>query len=111
LNNNSSYSYYGVKVIGSTSGHSADKGQGYHIQFYGRQDVTEGLIDIYSAASDTVYYMDNGSSVTVCTTDTSGHGTVAKSSLPNGTYTLYSTVNQTSKTVTVTDGTSEIDLT
>jgi hypothetical protein len=111
LNNNSSYSYYGVKVISSTSGHSADKGQGYHIQFYGRQDVTEGLIDIYSAASDTVYYMDNGSSVTVCTTDTSGHGTVAKSSLPNGTYTLYSTVNHTSKTVTVTDGTAEIDLT
>ena len=111
LNNNSSYSYYGVKVISSTSGHSADKGQGYHIQFYGRQDVTEGLIDIYSAASDTVYYMDNGSPVTVCTTDASGHGTVAKSSLPNGTYTLYSTVNQTSKTVTVTDGTSEIDLT
>ena len=62
------------------------------ITFYGRSDVSEDYIDIYSAASDTVYYLDNGSPVTVCTTDTSGYGTVSRSSLPAGTYTLYSTV-------------------
>lgn len=62
------------------------------LQFYGREDVNEANVDIYSAASDTVYYLDNGSPVTVCTTDASGHGTVSRSSLPVGTYTLYSTV-------------------
>lgn len=89
----------------------------YELQFYGRQDVTEG-IDIYSAASDTVYYTEDGQDITICTTDTTGHGTVAKSLLPNGTYTLKSTVaddpsnlsNKYSKTVTITDGTSEIYL-
>lgn len=89
------------------------------LQFYGRTDVIENTIDIYSAASDTVYYMDNGSPVTVCTTDTSGHGTVAKANLPNGTYTLYSTVakdpsnlsNAFSKSVTVSDNTTDIYLT
>jgi hypothetical protein len=83
----------------------------YSLQFYGRTDVTENLIDIYSAANDTVYRMVDGSPVTVCTTDGTGHGVANKSNLPNGTYLLYSTVNSTNKSVTVTDGTSEIDLT
>ena len=60
--------------------------------------------------------MNNGSPVTVCTTDASGHGTVAKANLPNGAYTLYSTVAKAlgdmsspfGKNVTITDNTTDI---
>ena len=47
---------------------------------------------IHSAPSDTIYYMDNGSPVTLCTTDASGVGSVDWSDLPTGDITLYSSV-------------------
>lgn len=110
---NTDYSTYRIYISTAYDSRGMSIGE---LQFYGRQDVTEGLIDVYSAASDTVYYMDNGSPVTVCTTDASGHGTVSKSNLPNGTYTLYSSVakdpnnlsNDYSKSITITDSTNEI---
>lgn len=120
INNSHSYLYYAVAFNTCNYKTSENRDMCYtnEIQFYGRTDVTENVIDIYSTASDTVYYMDNGSPVIVCTTDTTGHGTVSKSSLPNGTYTLYSTVakdpdnlsNDYSKSVTIADNTLEIDL-
>lgn len=107
--NSASYSKYRLL---QTTKKTTNSGIGAKtFQLWGRQDVTENLIDIYSAANDTVYRMVDGSPVTVCTTDGTGHGVANKSNLPNGTYLLYSTVNSTSKSVTVTDGTSEIDLT
>lgn len=116
INNSDYYLYYRMKCISGVAEGSNIGTKTYELQFYGRTDITENQIDIYSAASDTVYYMDNGSPVTVCTTDTTGHGTVSKSSLPNGTYTLYSTVakdpenlsNDYSKSVTVAFDTYEI---
>lgn len=115
--NNSEYAYYRMylKQKNSSSG-SLVIPRVYELQFYGRQDVTENLIDIYSAALDTVYYTENGQDITICTTDATGHGTVSKQDLPNGTYTLYSTVandpdnlsNPYTKSITVTDGTVEI---
>lgn len=116
-NNNSEYAYYRMylKQKNSSSGALVIP-RVYELQFYGRQDVTENEIDIYSAASDTVYYTENGQDITVCTTDATGHGTVSKQDLPNGIYTLYSTVandpdnlsNPYTKSITVTDGTVEI---
>jgi hypothetical protein len=89
----------------------------YTIQFYGRTDVTENLIDVYSAASDPISITGNDVSLVV-ETDTTGHGSIAKSSLPNGTYTFTSTVAKDlpngstsdaySKQITITD-TSEVD--
>jgi hypothetical protein len=84
------------------------------LQLWGRQDVTEG-IDIYGAASDTMTVTGDGITLTI-TTDSSGHYIVPKTSLPNGTYTFTSGVakdptnlsNDYSKTVTITDGTSEV---
>ena len=61
------------------------------LQFYGRQDVDETVYNIYSAANDTVSITGNGVSLT-CTTDSSGHGTIAKSNLSVGTYTFTSSV-------------------
>lgn len=106
------HKYWGIKRTATTT----FAGVARTVQFYGRQDVTENLIDIYSAADDRVYYIENGEEKTVCTTDLSGHYAVAKSLLPNGTYTLISTKandpsnlsNPYTKTITITDGTSEI---
>lgn len=78
------------------------------VQFYGRAEAQTDII--HSAPSDTIYYMDNGSPVTLCTTDASGVGTVDWSDLPTGDITLYSSVakdadnlsNDYSKTITVT---------
>lgn len=60
------------------------------VQFYGRKPVQTDII--VSAPSDTIYYMDNGSPVTLCTTDTDGIGSVDWSDLPTGDITLYSSV-------------------
>lgn len=65
---------------------------------------------IVSAPLDTIYYLDNGNPVTLCTTDASGVGTVDWSTLPTGDITLYSSVAKDpddltadySKSITVT---------
>lgn len=62
------------------------------MNFYGREDVNESEIEVFSAANDTVYYVGTSGNVTVCTTDSTGRGTVAKSDLPNGSYVFYSSV-------------------
>lgn len=89
------------------------------IQFYGRADVDESKMLIYSAASDNdIYYLDNGTPVNVGSTNSSCVGEVSRTDLPNGTYTLYSSVakNPTSlssdysKEVTIDSNTIEIYL-
>lgn len=87
------------------------------LQFYGRTDVTEG-IDVYGAADDEVHITINGQDQVLCHTDLTGHYAIDRQDLPNGTYTITSTVaddptnlsNKYSKSVTITDGTSEIYL-
>ena len=74
--------------------------------------------NVYSAANDTVYYYVNGSSVTLCTTDSSGKALGVFITVPNLPYnlTLYSTVaknltnttNPYSKTVTLTSLTTDV---
>ena len=78
------------------------------IQFYGRHEAQTDII--ISAPNDTVYYMDNGSPVTIATTDSNGIGSVDWSDYAGQTLTLYSTVNQTSKTVYITANTVEISM-
>ena len=61
------------------------------LQFYGRTDVDESNIDIYSAANDTIIATPQGGGAAITiTTDNNGYGTIAKSSLPDGTYTFAS---------------------
>ena len=108
INNNTPYKAYRLYSTTATVGSAGS------IQFYCRDDVTEG-VHIFSAASDTIYDQDNN---VIATTDTSGHALVSKSSLPNGTYTLRSTVakdpdnlsNDFTKVVKVTDDTKAIFL-
>ena len=78
------------------------------LQFYGRHTAQTDII--VSAPNDTVYYMDNGSPVTIATTDSNGIGSVDWSDYAGQTLTLYSTVNQTSKTVYITANTVEISM-
>lgn len=112
FNNTTPYKFYRVFVLDNYA--SANPVSINEVQFYGREDVTEG-VHIFSAASDTIYDQDNN---VIATTDTSGHALVSKSSLPNGTYTLRSTVakdpdnlsNDFTKVVEVTDATKCIML-
>lgn len=107
-------SYVNYQIIGTT------KQAGAYITglaYYSRIDVDESNIDIYSAANDTITItpQGGGASLTVVT-DSAGHGTIARSNLPAGTYTFTSSVakdpnnlsNDYSKTITV-DG-DEIEL-
>ena len=107
LDNNTEYQYY--KITSTSAYGSAQYVSWNDIKIYGREDVTEG-VHIFSAASDTIYDQNNQ---VIATTDTSGHALVSKSNLPNGTYTLRSTVakdpdnlsNDFTKVVEVTDAT------
>ena len=110
--NSTAYKYYRITQIAA---YSAAANLGWvEIQFYGREDVTEG-VHIFSAASDTIYDQNNN---VIATTDTSGYAFVSKSLLPNGTYTLRSTKakdpdnlsNDFTKVVNVTDATKAIVL-
>lgn len=114
FDNDTAYSYYRItnlKMNGSVANANVP-----NVQFYGRQDVTENLIDIYSAAGDTVTITPQSGSAITCVTDSTGHGTVAKNDMPAGTYTLSSIIakdpsnlsNDYTKTVTITEGTSEV---
>lgn len=78
----------------------------------------DDTIQIYSAAEDDVYIINNGVTIPLCHTDSTGLGFVSKDKLPVGTYTIYSSVAKNpsslsdaySKSVTVTSGTTEIYL-
>lgn len=108
INNNTAYKAYRLCSTTATVGSAGS------IQFYCRDDVTEG-VHIFSAASDTIYDQNNQ---VVATTDTTGHALIDKANLPNGTYTLRSTVakdpddlsNDFTKVVEVTDATKAIFL-
>lgn len=73
---------------------------------------------IVSAPESYVYYMQDGSPVNLCYTDTDGIGTIDWSDLPKGEITLYSSVakdpdnlsNDYSKTVKINENTTEIYL-
>ena len=88
------------------------------IQFYGRHTAQTDII-VTAHGGDTVYYMENGSPVTLTTADSdTGIGTVDWSDLPKGAITLYSSTAKNpsdltadySKTVYVTEYTTQIYL-
>ena len=92
LSNDTKYRYYRVFITDFTSNSQA-KPYLNTLQFYGRADVDESIIDIYSAVSDNdIYYLNNGSPVTVGSTDSSGFGTLDKDDIADGVYDLYSSV-------------------
>ena len=82
------YLYYRLTVNTATTQPSICE-----LKFYGREDVDESYIDVYSAASDNdIHYMSGSTPVTVASTDPNGKGSVSRSLLPNGDYDLYSSV-------------------
>lgn len=114
LNNMSSYRYYRLLII-DRYGSTTNLGLAT-LQFYGRADINENQRTVYSAANDTVYYVENGNNVTLCTTDSTGKGTVDISSLIGRELILFSTVaknpnnlsNAYSKTITISREMTEI---
>lgn len=89
--NSASYRYWRINYSSITSsGGGQYAPNACEVQFYGRAEAQTDII--VSAPSDTIYYMDNGSPVTLCTTDTDGIGSVDWSTLPTGDITLYSSV-------------------
>lgn len=92
----------------------------YEVQFYGRASAQTNII--HSAPNDTIYYMEDGSPVTVATTNSDGDGVLDFSSLEDKEYTFYSSVaknpsnlsNDFSKTIRITKsefgGTTEMYL-
>ena len=90
----------------------------YEVQFYGRHTAQTDII-VTAHGGDTVYYMENGSPVTLTTADSdTGIGTVDWSDLPKGAITLYSSTAKNpsdltadySKTVYITEYTTQIYL-
>ena len=79
----------------------------YGIQFYQKQVQTN---IIHSAANDTIYMMNNGAQIPLCTTNSNGDGILYFTQFTDGTYTLYSSVakdptnlsNNYSKSVRIT---------
>jgi len=109
VDNDTAYTSYRLFIVTETINSAGyNGGRVLTLQFYGRHTAQTDII--HSAPSDTIYYMDNGSPVTLCTTDTDGIGSVDWSTLPTGDITLYSSVakNPTdltadySKTINVT---------
>lgn len=109
------YDYYRV-TLDSMDGSPAL--EGIKFQFYGRHTAQTDII-VTAHGGDTVYYMENGSPVTLTTADSdTGIGTVDWSDLPKGAITLYSSTAKNpsdltadySKTVYVTEYTTQIYL-
>lgn len=90
VTNDTAYTSYRLFIVSETLDSAKLGGRVLTLQFYGRAEAQTDII--VSAPSDTIYYMDNGSPVTLCTTDASGVGTVDWSDLPTGDITLYSSV-------------------
>lgn len=97
--------------------------QAVELNFYGREDVDESMIDVYSAAIDNFYEKDSlGNIQIIDATGSDGHAQVSRTDLPNGIHTLYSSVAKNPndleaatpsdyfKTVKVDDSTIEIML-
>ena len=92
----------------------------YYWYIYGRTDVDETKIQVYSAANDSFSLQDpsTGSLSPIDTTDGTGHVEIAKTAIPNGRHTLYSGVAKNPnkltddyfKRVNVDDWTSIIEL-
>ena len=61
------------------------------LQFYGRKSTSYAGI-IHSAPNDTLYIMQSGSPVTLCTTDSNGIGEVDWSEFSTGNIAIYSSV-------------------
>ena len=113
--NINTYTSYRLKPtelnVGSITGVSV-----YEIQLYGRQIAQTDIV--VSAPESYVYYMQDGSPVNLCYTDSDGIGTIDWSDLPKGEITLYSSVakdpdnlsNDYSKTVKINENTTEIYL-
>ena len=87
IENTNSYRYYQLLVYTMLG---EDRAVAKTLQFYGREDVDETVYNIYSAADDTITAtpQGGGSAITI-TTNNDGYGTIAKSSLSNGTYTYF----------------------
>ena len=84
FNNNNEYLYYRLYLSTTyRDGYSL-----WDLQFYAKLDKTI----IHSAPLDTIYYMDNGSPITLCTTNRDGIGELDLSGLEDGIYILYSSV-------------------
>lgn len=110
-----SHRYWRTNVVSAPSANGfATKS----LQFYGRHTAQTDII-VTAHGGDTVYYMENGSPVTLTTADSdTGIGTVDWSDLPKGAITLYSSTAKNlsdltadySKTVYVTEYTTQIYL-
>lgn len=90
VTNDTAYTSYRLFIVSETLDSAKLGGRVLTLQFYGRHTAQTDII--VSAPSDTIYYMDNGSPVTLCTTDANGIGEVDWSTLPTGDITLYSSV-------------------
>ena len=92
----------------------------YSLKFYGRKDVDETKLQVFSAANDSFSLQDpsTGSLSPIDTTDSTGHVEIAKTAIPTGQQTLYSGVAKNPnkltddyfKRVNVDDWTSIIEL-
>ena len=94
LSINDEYDYYKVSFPGQMLAKGGTYDCGVTIlQFYGREDVDETNIDIYSAVNDTFYEKDSSGNIQIIdTTDPNGYVATPRTSLPNGIHTLYSSV-------------------
>ncbi len=119
LTNTGSYRYYRLLSVDDawTKDGSATYGNigVFTLQYYSREDVDETVYHVYSAANDLIAITGDGISLT-CQTDPNGYGTIAKSSLPNGTYTFTSSVAKNPsdlsvdyfKSITITNNTIDV---
>ena len=112
------YSAYRVKVKSLVTS-PAQYWYVNELQFFGREDVDETKIDIYTATNDTVYKEVSGSPVTLGTISDNGNVLrVARTDLPVGTHKLGSTIAKDpddltadyTKDVNIFDGMIEIML-
>lgn len=84
------YSYYRITMLTNTVTGTT---KGFKFQFYGKGVQTN---IIHSAANDTIYMIENGSQIPLCTTDSNGDGILDFTQFIDGTYVLYSSVAKTS---------------
>ena len=93
LNNNTAYLWYRVKITGTSiivRHKDIDGNEDHH--FYGREDVDETKLDIITATQDTVYYLNEGTPVSLGTIVDGNVLSVNRSSLPTGEVTFGSTI-------------------
>ena len=115
ITNDTAYLYYRIRFTANSTDADPNIAE---LQFYGRHTAQTDII-VTAHGGDTVYYMENGSPVTLTTADSdTGIGTVDWSDLPKGAITLYSSTAKNpsdltadySKTVYITEYTTQIYL-